>query len=205
MNRSQSAAKAIKMNSGAPKLPPLMTVDEFRAEDGGGHVGKLQLVDGCVRPMAPASATHAMSQGNLVDAIGAHSRTRGSPCRVAPEAPIRPAIGKLSSNACAPDLSVTWVPPSAAKTFEEPILIIELLSPSNVDDTWENIRALAPRPTLTQIVVVGSETVEIEIYRKDAKGAWSREPEVLTVGVIRLASIGLDLPVAEVYSGTHLA
>ena len=51
---------------------PLMTLEEFFAWDGGGHQGKLELVDGVVRAMAPASATHAIIQGNLVYAIGAH-------------------------------------------------------------------------------------------------------------------------------------
>ncbi len=181
-----------------------MTVEEFFTWDGGGHVGKLELIDGVVRAMAPASATHSIIQGNLVYSIGAHLRGRGSPCRVAPEAPIRPAIGNRSSNTRAPDVAVTCAPPSASKTFDEPVLIIEVLSPGNVDDTWESIRALAPLPTLTEIVVVESETVSIEIYRKDARGAWSETPEVMTEGVIHLGSIGLDLPIAEVYRGTYL-
>ena len=184
--------------------PPRMTVEEFFAWDGGGHVGKLELIDGVVRAMAPASATHAIIQGNLVAAIHNHLRGHGSPCRVAPEAPIRPAIGNRSSNTRAPDVAVTCAPPSASKTFVDPVLIIEVLSPGNVDETWESIRALAPLPTLTEIVVVESETVGIEIYRKDARGAWSETPEVHTDGAFRLASIGLDLAVAEVYRGTHL-
>ncbi|MFM9939477.1 MAG: Uma2 family endonuclease [Hyphomicrobiaceae bacterium] len=192
------------MTRTAPKLPPLMTVEEFLAWDGGGHVGKQELVDGVVRSMAPASATHAIIQGNLVYSIGAHLRAHGSRCRVAPEAPIRPAIGNLSRNSRAPDVAVTCAPPSTSKTFDEPVLIIEVLSPSNIEDTWESIRALAPLPTLTEIVVVASESVAIEIYRKDAKGTWGPEPEVLTEGTLHLASIGLDLPVAEVYRGTHL-
>lgn len=193
-----------RMNSPAPKLPPRMTLEEFFAWDGGGHVGKLELIDGVVRAMAPASATHAIIQGNLVYSIGAHLRARGSPCRVAPEAPIRPAIGKRSSNTRAPDVAVTCAPPSTSKTFDDPVLIIEVLSPGNVEDTWESIRALAPLPTLTEIVVVESETVGVEVYRKDAGGAWSETPEVLTDGIIHLTSIGLDLTVAEVYRGTHL-
>lgn len=185
--------------------PPRMTVEEFFAWDGGGHVGKLELVDGVVRAMAPASATHSLIQGNLVAAIHNHLRGRGSPCRVAPEAPIRPAIGNRSSNTRALDVAVTCAPPSASKTFDDPVLIIEVLSPGNVEETWESIRALAPLPTLTEIVVVGSEAVGIEIYRKDSRGAWSETPEELTDGVIHLASIGLDLAVAEIYRGTHLA
>ena len=103
---------------------PLMTLEEFFAWDGGGHQGKLELVDGVVRAMVPASATHAIIQGNLVYAIGAHLRANGSPCRVAPEAPVRPALG-TRNNARAPDVAVTCAPPSPSKTFDDPVLIIE--------------------------------------------------------------------------------
>jgi len=183
---------------------PLMTAEVFLAWDGGGHVGKLELIDGVVRAMAPASATHAIIQGNLVAAIPMHLRGQSSPCRAATCAPIRPAIGKLASNIRAPDVAVSCAPPSASKTFDEPVLIIEVLSPGNIDDTWESIRALAPLPSLTEIVVVGSEAVLVEIYRKDGRGAWTFEPEIHTDGSFRLNSIGLDLTVSDVYRGTHL-
>lgn len=183
---------------------PRMTVEDFLAWDGGGHQGKLELVDGLVRAMAPASATHAIIQGNLVIAIGNHLRKRKSGCRVAPEAPVRPAMGK-GVNARAPDVAVTCAPPSASKTFDDPVLVIEVLSPSNDEDTWESIRALAPLPTLTEIVVVQSENVGVEVYRKGHGGAWSDEPERYHAGSVHLASIGFDLDIAEVYAGTYLA
>ena len=187
-----------------PLVKPTMTLEEFFAWDGGGHQGKLELIDGIVRAMAPASATHSIIQGNLVAAIHNHLRATGSPCRVAPEAPVRPALG-TRNNARAPDVAVTCAPPSTSKTFDDPVLIIEVLSPSNDNDTWESIRALASLPTLTEIVIVASERVGAEIYRKGAAGAWAADPEIIeTGGTIRLTSIGLELPLAEVYRGTHL-
>lgn len=182
---------------------PRMTVEEFFAWDGGGHVGKLELVDGVVRAMAPASATHSIIQGNLVAAIHNFLRTSGSRCRVAPEAPVLPAMGH-GTNARAPDVAVTCAPPSSSKTFDAPVLIVEVLSPGNENDTWESIRALAPLPTLTEIVVVASESVAVEVYRKGAGGAWSEQPERASSGLVRLESIGLSLAVADIYTGTHL-
>ncbi|MGE0699446.1 MAG: Uma2 family endonuclease [Hyphomicrobiaceae bacterium] len=184
---------------------PRMTVEEFFAWGGGGHAGKLELVDGVVRAMAPASATHALMQGNIVAAIHAHLRASGGRCRVAPEAPVRPALGH-GINARVPDIAVTCAPPSTSRTFDEPILIIEVMSPSNDDDTWESIRALAPLPTLREIVVVQSERIGIEVYRKGVDGGWPDGPEgtLDAAGTFRLESIGLDLTVADVYAGTHL-
>ena len=119
--------------SAAHKLPPLMTVADFLDWDGGGHVGKLELVDGVVRAMAPASAMHAIIQGNIVTALNNHLRKRGGPWRTGTEAPSVPPKGKRI-DARAPDVSVTCSPPSSSGTFVDPILIIEVLSSSNEAD-----------------------------------------------------------------------
>ncbi len=186
--------------------PPRMTVEEFFAWDGGGHGRKAANLSmaWCVpwrRQVHALPSSRAIWSLRFIITCVVVAALAGSPLRRR----IRPAIGNRSSNTRAPDVAVTCAPPSASKTFDDPVLIIEVLSPGNVEETWESIRALAPLPTLTEIVVVGSEAVGIEIYRKDSRGAWSETPEELTDGVIHLASIGLDLAVAEIYRGTHLA
>ena len=188
------------------KVPPApMTLDEFFVWDGGGHVGKLELVEGQVRAMAPASATHSIIQGNIVVAIHNHLRSRKSACRVGPEAPVIPPMGR-KINARAPDVTVTCAPISDSKVFDDPVLIVEVLSPSNEDDTWESIHTLAALTSLREILVVQSTAIQADIYRRDASGAWPRYPEtVLPGGTIRLTSIDLDLPVSAVYEDTHLA
>jgi len=192
------------MNVQSKAPPPPMTLDEFFAWDGGGHVGKLELVEGIVRAMAPASATHSIIQGNVVVAIHNHLRARKSPCRVGPEAPVIPPMGR-KINARAPDITVTCKPVSDSKVFEDPVLIVEVLSPSNEEDTWESIHALAGLASLKEILVVQSEALGVEVYTRDATGAWPRDPVVVGGGeTVRLTSIGLELPVSEVYAGTHL-
>ncbi|MGH6815765.1 MAG: Uma2 family endonuclease, partial [Hyphomicrobiaceae bacterium] len=71
---------------------PRMTVADFLAWDGGGHQGKLELVDGEVRAMAPASATHGAIQSNLAVLIGGHLRGIGSRCRAVVEPAVTPRI-----------------------------------------------------------------------------------------------------------------
>lgn len=182
-----------------------MTVDEFLAWDGGGHVGKLELVDGVVRAMSPASATHSVIQGNLVALIQNHLRKQRSPCRVAPEAPVVPRL-RSRNNARAPDVAVSCAPPSRSKVFEDPILLIEVLSPGNAEDTWESVRAYGTIPTVREIVVVESESVGAILFRKDADGAWPSDGEEIAAGsVLRLDSIGLEIPLAELYRDTYLA
>lgn len=185
------------------EIPP-MTVEQFLAWDGGGHVGKLELVDGVVRAMAPASAVHSIIQLNIGTAINNHLRARNSPCRAATEAPVLPPMARRR-NARAPDVSVTCAPITDSKTFDDPVLIVEVMSPDNEDDTWESIRAVATLPTMREILVVQSTRVEAEVYLRDAKGAWPDDPvSVGPGGRIRLASIDLTIPVSEMYEGTHL-
>lgn len=193
------------MSSPARKPKDLMTVDDFLSWDGGGHVGKIELIDGVPRLMAPASATHSVIQLNVGTAINVHLRNRKSACRAGTEAPVLPPLAKRI-NARAPDVVVTCSPISTSGVFEAPVLIVEVLSPGNEAETWESIRALAPIPSLGEILVLSSTAIEGQVFRRLADGAWQAEAERYGPGsTLRLASIDLDLPMADVYTGTHLA
>ena len=187
-----------------PVLPP-MTVEEFFAWDGGGHVGKLELVDGRVRAMAPASDSHSTIQANIAGMIRNHLRATKRPCRVGTEAPVIPPMGQ-KKNARAADLAVTCAPPSDSKVYDDPILIVEVMSPSNEDATWETIHALANLTSLKEILVVGSTSVEASVYTRDANGAWPHNPVTTGAGgTVRLTCLDLDLSIAEIYEATLLA
>jgi len=201
------ANPAVSIAMAVPLLkdPPHMTVDEFLAWDGSGHAGKLELVDGVVRAQMPASATHAIIQANLARLIGNHLIARKMPCRVATEAPVVPKM-KTKRNLRAPDLAVTCAPPSASKTFEMPVLIVEIMSPGNRKETWESIWACATIPSVREFLIVESESVYAEIFRRDADGNWPDDPVIVEAGgMFALSSIGCDIPIEYVYVGTYLA
>lgn len=191
--------------SAAVKLDhlPHMTLDEFLAWDGGGHVGKLELVEGVVRAMAPASAAHSLIQANTVRLIGNHLKERGSHCRAATEAPIVPPAGRRK-NARAPDVAVTCAPITDSPTFDEPVLIVEVLSPNNESETWESIEVLLGLPTMREVLVLQSTRIEAEVLRRDARGYWPSHGLIGPGGRVQLESIDCDLPVEEFYEGTHL-
>ncbi|MDX2289038.1 MAG: Uma2 family endonuclease [Hyphomicrobiaceae bacterium] len=191
----------------ATDRPKLMTVEEFLDWDGGGHQGKMELVNGVVVAMSPASSTHGLIQANIAIAIGNHLRKTGRPCRVGSEQPISPTMGKRL-NLRVPDVAVTCTPASDSKTMEEPLLIAEVMSPSNEMDTWASIQAVAGLISLKEILVVQSTRVEAEVYRRRADGGWPDEPNVVVRelgGSLRLESIDLDLALTEIYWQTHLA
>ncbi len=193
------------MSVAYPLAPRRMTVEEFLGWDGGGLTGKLELVEGEVRAMSPASGTHAIIQANLAALLWNHLRKHRPHCTVGTETPIVPRI-HANDNVRAPDLAVTCQPPTKDKRFPDPVLIAEVLSPSNQRETWESIRAIASVPSLVEILVVDSEHVHVEILRREADGGWPVTGQIeATSGFVHLASIGLDLPLAEIYRGTHLA
>jgi len=182
-----------------------MTAQEFISWGGNGHPGKLELVNGIVRAMSPASGTHALLQSTVAGLIRDHLRTRKSSCRVGTEAPIRPRM-RSNENVRAPDVAVTCMPKSQdEKFFPDPILIVEVLSPSNQRETWESIWACATIPTLQEVMVVDSERIHVAVYTKDATGAWPEQPNVVeSGGTVRLASIDAEIAISDIYADTNL-
>jgi Uma2 family endonuclease len=186
------------------KTLPRMTVAEFMDWDAIGMIGKLELVDGVVRAMSPASGAHAIIQANIAGLIWQHLRLHRPGCRVGTEAPIKPSI-HANDNVRAPDLAVTCVASKPnSKLFPDPILIVEVLSPSNQHETWESIRALASLSTMREILVVDSSRIHVEILRRDAAGDWPNVGIVVDGGSFELTSIGATLNVADVYAGSVL-
>lgn len=192
------------MTGAQQKRTQLMTVTEFLDWDGGGLQGKLELVNGEVVAMSPASGTHSRIQATLSYLMDAHLRRNKSPCRVGTEAPIVPRFhSKL--NVRAPDLAVTYAPLTSDKVFPDPVLIIEVLSPTNQRETWENIWACATLESLMEVAVVDSARVNIQVFRRTQNG-WPKDAETIEAGgTFKLASIDAEWPNAEVYAGTHLA
>ena len=191
--------------AGAEPLPQsLMTAAQFMDWDGGGLLGRLELVNGEVRAMSPASGTHSLIQANLAGLVWQHIRAKKLPCRVGTEAPVQPHL-HANDNVRAPDLAVTCLPVSTSKTFQDPILIIEVLSPSNKRETWDSIYAMSTIPALIEIAIVDSERVRVEVLRRATDGSWPKTGEVSEPGdTFKLNSIAAEFPVAEVYAGTHL-
>lgn len=191
------------MSISEPASAPRLTVREF-LETPQSTPGRYELVNGVIRAMSPASSTHAIIQANLAGLIWQHLRASGRPCRVGTEAPVVPHL-HANDNVRAPDLAVTCSPSVTGRIFPEPVLIIEVLSPSNQRETWESIWACATIPSLAEIVIVDSERQRVEVFRRDTRGDWPKTGiSIGADGTIELNSIGAAFPLAEVYAGTTL-
>lgn len=196
------------MTNAAAKPAPRLTVDEFFALDRGGHQGRIELLDGTVRAQIPASSAHGMIQINVGSLIRAHLEAKRSPCQVGAEVAVTPRTG-ARTNVRVPDITVTRAPHTPGeKSFPDPVLIVEILLPTNEKEAWESLRACATLPGLVEILVLYPEAARAEVFRKDARkdaaGAWPQDPEVTEAdGTVQLASIEARLPTAEVYAGVN--
>ena len=191
------------MSGAARKVPPAMDVAEFLAWDAPANA-RWQLVDGEPQAMAPASRTHGVLQAELARLLGNHLDAVGSPCVVVGEAGIVPRI-QADINVRVPDLAVTCTETQEEEhTLSEPVLLVEILSPSNRSETWTNIWSYTTIPSVKEIVVVDSVRVRAHLLRRDVAGNWPERATVIEDGALELASIGFQVPLAALYRRTRL-
>ena len=178
----------------AATLPYLMTVAEFLAWDPPDAGDRWELIDGQPVAMAPPRARHALIAAETSRLLGNHLVDHPR-CRVATEAGVKPDDYNLRI----PDLSVTCETLTPDDLLlREPVLIIEILSPTNARDT----RAAAVRymtiPSVQEILLLHSAEMRADLLRRQPDIAWAR----LTLeaeDAVELASIGFSAPVAAFY------
>jgi Uma2 family endonuclease len=188
------------------KLPGNMTVAEFLDWPGDGSGRTFQLVDGELRAMSPGSATHGTIQSNLCRLVGNALVASGARCRVVTEPGVITRI-RSHMNMRVSDLGVTCTPDAPGQqALPDPIALVEVLSPGNASDTWDNVWAYTTIPSVREIVVVHSTRVLAEALRRGADEHWPEEPEEIRADdTLRLESISVAFPLREAYAQTHLA
>ena len=189
--------------SAATKLPIRMTVDEFLDWDSGDEL-MWQLVDGEPQAMAPAKITHAALQNELGRLIGNHLVERNSRCSVLTTPGVIPHV-RSRHNMRVPDLAVRCSEPQVEESsLADPVLIIEILSPSNEAETWTNVWAYTTIPSVREILILHSTGIGADLLRRRPDGTWPQEPETILDGDLILDSIGFQVPLADTYRTTRL-
>ena len=188
------------------KMPQIrhMTVAEFLAWPSDSAGGIWQLVDGEPVAVVPASDTHGAIQAEMAALIRNHLHSRGSSCRVVVAPGVSPRI-RANSNVRVPDLAVTCQPASLKRHLvEQPVLAVEILSPSNEAETWNSVLAYTTIPSMQDILVVHSVKVEAEVLTRQPDGTWPAEFTQVSDRVL-LPSIEAEFDVADVYATTEFA
>lgn len=183
------------------KKPALMTIDEFRRTEFGDE-RRWELIDGVPVAQAYPSPAHSAVQLALGSEIRSALRRRGSPCRAMTEVGIRPAFDPTHNYRVA-DVAVTCEPfDRDAKDTREPVLLVEVLSPSNEAEQRAKLHVYAAIPSVREILFIDSRQPRAELHRRDAAGRWPDGPTVLeATDMLELDTAGLRLPLAELYPG----
>ncbi len=183
---------------GLTNLAPWMTADQFRDWPGDGTGRRYQLVDGEPVPMVHASQVHGFLQGELYRRIADHLERTGSGCRVVVAPGLRPRV-VAAINVRVPDLAVTCSP-LVEHFMAEPVVAIEVLSPSDQTETYGAVRAYLSLPSLREVVVISSVRVAAEISARAADGSWPADPTpVEPAGDLVIETLGFRFPLRGLY------
>jgi Uma2 family endonuclease len=127
-------------------------------------------------------------------------------CRVAIGGGVKPRI-EADWNYGVPDITVTCEKMiNGQHDVPDPVVIIELLSPSNKADTWDNVRNYATVPSIGEIVIIDTVRVHADALTRDGKGHWPPNPHVVKRGgIISTPSLKFDRPLDHAYRDTYLA
>ncbi len=173
----------------------ILTADEFLAKDQRefGDAWRYELVDGRILAHAAPTPTHGAIVAGLSAALATKLRGRAEGCR--PEAGSGAApVSRPRSTARIPDVMV--------RCGELPRIAFEVVSASELKAWRERDRKrvdLQEVEGVQEIVEVYQDEMAAHVYRKAADGTWSFEAVGGPDAVLKLAGVGLELPLAEIY------
>jgi Uma2 family endonuclease len=172
----------------------LWSLDEFLAFDDGTDT-RYELFDGQIFAMAPASDVHGALVARLVVRLGTGLR---SPCEVVIDAGIVPP--ERADSYYEADLAITCTGLTGQQYLTEPVLIVEVLSPSTATtDRDRKLPDYRTIPSLQDILVVSSTEPRIEHFRREPDG-WKIH-DLRGQGTLRLEAFDITLDLADLYAG----
>lgn len=154
-----------------------------------------ELVGGYLYAMTGASDRHEEIVANLLAAVHGHLGQGG--CRVY-GANLKIRVG---DDFFYPDLFVRCAKERGDPFFKtDPVLVIEVLSPNTQRyDRGDKRLAYQSLPSLAEYVLVSQDVQRIEVFRRTTEG-WEHSECAASDATLDLASIGLRLPLAEIYA-----
>ena len=164
------------------------------------EVEKWELINGrVIRGTVGARWEHSVIISNLDLAISNHLRATGKPCRTFRESFF--LKGRSIDLSALPDLLVRCGPlPPGAAPCDDPIVLIEIVSPSSeARDRLEKRVAYQALASLQTYVLVERDRMLIDVYERTEAGFLGAAPLDRPEQVLKLSAIGFELPLSEVY------
>ena len=165
---------------------------------------KSEYINGRILAMAGASVQHNTITANLVRALGNQFVDR--PCQVF-SSDMRVKVVTTGLYAY-PDIVAVCgemqIDDAQGDTLTNPSVIVEVLSHSTeVYDRGEKFAHYRKLGSLTDYVLIAQDKVRIEHYVRHDAGWFLNELDDLD-GILRLASIGCEVPLRDVYAKVEL-
>ena len=164
--------------------------------------------NGQIVGMEGGTDVHSDIASNLIREVG--NGLKGRPSKVSgSDLQVRsPRSGRYHY----PDLSITcgpraYYPPDRRTTITNPQVIIEVLSPSTEKvDRGEKFREYITIESLKEYLLVSQDQPRVEMFFRGDDGQWivGQWAEGLEASVT-FGSLGLTLPLAEIYAGVEFS
>jgi Uma2 family endonuclease len=184
----------------ATPRPAPMSVKEYLAWEPQQEI-RYEYVHGEVLAMTGGTIPHNDIAINLLTILLPQIRAQG--CRLN-MADVKLQID-TSSLYYYPDLIVSCDPRdlNALKFIQFPKLIVEVLSPGTADkDRGDKFRDYQTIPTLQEYLLINSEKISAECYRRGEGRMWLYYPYALG-DVIALESLGISVEIEQLYAGIN--
>jgi Uma2 family endonuclease len=166
---------------------------------------KYEYSDGHIYDMSGGTYAHSRIAINMTNKLDAHLQSKickvvNSDMKVLPLGDENPTYY--------PDVTVTCNPDDYgddSTAIRSPRLIIEVLSPSTATkDRGEKLRAYQLCASVEEYVMISTRRQEVEVYHREGVDDWHYKRYRAEQNVL-LASVGLTLPVSEIYAGTNIS
>lgn len=161
-----------------------------------------ELVEGAILAMTNPSEDHEQIAGNIGAPLKLAMRDRG--CRVHQGGlRVQSSDDQRDTNKPRPDVLVRCGPVHGARNYvTDPLVVIEVLSPSTMDrDRGPKLRFYQSRlPTLRHIALVYQDQMRIEQYRRTERG-WDIEVSTAPDELLAFEAVGFEIALAAVYEG----
>ena len=171
-----------------------LSIEDFLALDRESLDQKYEYRNGHMVAMTGGSTHHGILIANTHTLLGQH--LKGKPCFAFVEMTL-----KLEDSCFIPDLMVTCNEQDLTdnKTYiEYPGLVIEVLSPSTEsDDRGEKFFQYINSPTIQEYVLINYKVKLLQMHTK--KGSEWVYSDSKDTGTIELQTIGLTVPIEEIY------
>jgi Uma2 family endonuclease len=137
--------------------------------------------------------------------LGNHLAAQAPGCSVITNAGTIPRV-RADANFRIPDLAVTCSDYQEEEyDVSEPVLMVEILSPTNKTETWTNVWAYTTIPSVREVLILHSVRVRAELLRRDTQGNWPERALVIEDGILELESMDFRVPLAAIYRRTRIA